>query len=436
VLFGLVPVLRYGRPHLSSALRGESRSISASRDRHQVRNLLVIVQVALALLLLVGAGLMIRTVSALHNVEPGFSNAREVETMSLAIPEHEVKEPENVTRVEVQILHKIESLPLVSRAALISDLPMEGGENETTYTKDALPIQASGALVPIRRYKYVSPGYFAATGARLIVGRDFTWIEVHQQTPVALISESLAREWWGNDPRKALGKQIRETFKDDWREVIGVVADLHDDGIDQKAPTIVYWPLLVKNFGSSSLAATRNAALVIRTQQAGSTTLFSQIQSAVATVNPNLPVANARTLESIYNTSLARTRITLLLLTSAGAMALFLGVIGIYGVISYSVSQRIREIGIRRALGCTRSQVINLFMRDGLLLAGIGSACGMIAAIGLTRLMKTLLFEVGSGDPLTYIGASLVMIITAIVANYLPTRRAALVDPMCALRAE
>jgi ABC-type antimicrobial peptide transport system permease subunit len=190
------------------------------------------------------------------------------------------------------------------------------------------------------------------------------------------------------------------------------------------------------NFGSSSLAATRNAALVIRTQQAGSTTLFSQIQSAVATVNPNLPVANARTLASIYNTSLARTRITLLLLTSAGAMALFLGVIGIYGVISYSVSQRIREIGIRRALGCTRSQVINLFMRDGLLLAGIGSACGMIAAIGLTRLMKTLLFEVGSGDPLTYIGASLVMIITAIVANYLPTRRAALVDPMCALRAE
>ena len=190
------------------------------------------------------------------------------------------------------------------------------------------------------------------------------------------------------------------------------------------------------NFGSSSLAATRNAALVIRTQQAGSTTLFSQIQSAVATVNPNLPVANARTLESIYNTSLARTRITLLLLTSAGAMALFLGVIGIYGVISYSVSQRIREIGIRRALGCTRSQVINLFMRDGLLLAGIGSACGMIAAIGLTRLMKTLLFEVGPGDPLTYIGASLVMIITAIVANYLPARSAALVDPMRALRAE
>lgn len=254
--------------------------------------------------------------------------------------------------------------------------------------------------------------------------------------PVALISESLAREWWGGDPHKALGKQIRESFKDDWRKIVGVVADLHDDGIDQKAPTIVYWPLLVKNFGSAPLLATRNVALVIRTRHAGSAALFARIQSAVASVNPNLPVADARTLDWIYSTSLARTNITLILLTSAGAMALFLGVIGIYGVISYSVSQRTREIGIRLALGCPRSQVIRLFMQDGLVLSGIGSACGLIAAIGLTRLIRTLLFEVGPGDPLTYVAASSVMILTAILANFLPARRAALVDPMSALRAE
>lgn len=436
LLFGLVPVLRYGRPLLSSALRGESRSFSASRDQHQVRNLLVVVQVALALLLLVGSGLMIRTFRALHHVDPGFSNAREVETMRLAIPEREVPDPEKVTRVEEQILHKIESLPFVSHAALISDLPMEGGENEVTYAKDMPSVQGNGVLLPIRRYKYVSPGYFATTGARLIVGRDFTWTELYQSTPIALISESLAREWWGGDPRNALGKQIRESLKDDWREVVGVVADLHDDGIDQKAPTIVYWPLLLKNFGSSSLEVTRNAALVIRTRQAGSAALFSQIQSAVAIVNPNLPVADARTLDSIYGTSLARTNMTLILLTSASAMALFLGVIGIYGVISYSVSQRTREIGIRLALGCPHSRVISLFMRDGLLLSGIGSACGMIAAIGLTRSMRTLLFEVGPGDPLTHVAACSVMVFTAIIANFLPARRAALVDPIRALRAE
>lgn len=436
LLFGLVPVLRYGRPLLASALRGESRSFSASKERHQVRNLLVVVQVALALLLLIGSGLMIRTFRALHHVDPGFSNAQDVETVRLAIPERDVPVAENVTRAEEQILRRIESLPFVSHAALISDLPMEGGENEVTYAKDMPSVQANGGLQPIRRYKYVSPGYFATTGARLIVGRDFTWTEVYQQTPVALISESLAREWWGGDPRQALGKQIRESFKDDWREVVGVVADLHDDGIDQKAPTIVYWPLMVKNFGSSPLEVTRNAALVIRTRRASSAALFSGIQSAVATVNPNLPVADARTLDSIYSTSLARTNITLILLASAGAMALFLGVLGIYGVISYSVSQRTREIGIRLALGCPRSQVIRLFMRDGLLLSGIGSACGMIAAIVLTRLMRTLLFEVGPSDPLTYAAASLLMILTAIIANFLPARRAALVDPMRALRAE
>jgi ABC-type antimicrobial peptide transport system permease subunit len=245
----------------------------------------------------------------------------------------------------------------------------------------------------------------------------------------------MARELW-HDPRAAIGKRVRPTLKDDWREVIGVVADLRDEGVDQKAPGIVYWPLLQKNFESSPTYVFRSVAFVVRTPRAGSVALLQDLQKAVASVNSNLPLADVKTLESVYDRSLARTSLTLVLLAIAGGMALLLGLIGIYGVISYSVSQRSREIGIRLALGAPLRDVTEMFVRHGLVLSGAGVAFGLTGALALTRLMKSVLYEVSPSDPLTYAGVSIGLVLAAMLASYLPARRATKVDPVVTLRAE
>lgn len=433
LVFGLIPVFKYARPHLSDSLRSGGRSLSQSKDRHRARSVLVVMQVALALVLLVSSGLMIRTFQALRHVDPGFSGAHHVQTLRISIPEAQVKEPERVIRMEQEILNRIAALPGISSVALANTIPMEGGGNDPIYAQDHS--YREGTIPPIRRYKFVSPGYFSTMGSRLIAGRDLTWTETFSQTPVALVSENIARELW-HDPRLAVGKRIRSTLKDDWREVIGVVADLRDNGVDRNAPGIAYWPLLQKNFEGDATSVRRSVALVIRTPRAGSTGLLQELRQAVWSVNPNLPLANVRTLEATYDRSLARTSFTLILLGIAGGMALLLGLVGIYGVISYSVSQRTREIGIRLALGAPLNEVTGMFVRHGLVLSGIGAACGLVAAFALTRLMKSLLFDVSPADPLTYVAVSAVLILAAMLASYLPARRATTVDPAEALRAE
>ena len=432
LLFGLIPVYKYARPQLSAALCSGSRSLTGSKDRHRARSLLVVVQVALALVLLVGSGLMFGTFRALRHVDPGFSAAAELETMRIAIPVTQVKEPEHAIRMQEAILRKIEALAGVSTVGMISTIPLEGGSDNPVYAEDhSVP---EGGVPPIRRFKHVSPGYISAIGSRLVAGRDLTWTDLYNRAPVVLVSESMAREHW-RDPRAAVGKRIRTTLRDDWREVIGVVADRHDNGVDQKAPTIVYWPLLQKSFAARDVAV-RSVAYVIRTPRAGTAGLRQEIQQAVASVNPDLPVADVKTLESAYDRSLARTSFTLALLATAGTMALLLGVVGIYGVISYSVAQRTREIGIRIALGAPRHEVTGLFVRYGVVMSGIGAICGLTAALALTRLMKSVLFEVSPTDPVTYVAAAAGLILAALFSSYLPARRAALVDPVEALRAE
>jgi putative ABC transport system permease protein len=433
LLFGLIPTFKYARPRLWNALASGGRRLSESRDRHRVRGLLVVVQVALAVVLLVGSGLMIRTFRALRDVDPGFTDESQIETMSTGIPDSQVMEPERVIRMEEAILRRLQAIPGVSAAAIIDALPMGGGHNDPVYAEDH-PAQAS-TVPPIRRYKCVSPGYFAAVGARLIAGRDLTWAETYNETPVALVSENMARELWG-DPRAAIGKRIRPTLKDDWREVIGVVADLHDDGLEQKAPGIVYWPLVEKNFESSVTNVIRSPAFVIRTPRAGTASLLQDVKKAVAGVNSNLPVWDVDTLQSLYDASLSRTSFTLLLLGIAGGMAMFLGLIGLYGVLSYSVAQRTREIGIRLALGSPLREVTRIFVSQGLVLSTTGAACGLVAALLLTRLIKSLLYDVNPADPWTYAAVVAALILAAIVSSYLPARKATRVDPMTALRAE
>jgi predicted permease len=436
LLFGLIPALKYAGPRIATALRSAGRTSSASRERHRTRNLLVVGQVALALVLMVSAGLMIRTFQALRTVQPGFTQAEHLQTMRISIPESLVAKPEQVIRIQNNILDKVAAIPGVASVGFASAMPMEGygsmwdsifAENKT-YSADEIP--------PLRFYKYVSPGFFHTAGTRIIAGRELTWTEVYGGRPVVMLSENLARELWGK-PSAAIGKRIREFSGMPWQEVIGVIQDVRENGVDKKAPEIVYWPSIGNNiFGPSTLNAVRTVTFVIRSDRAGTESFLNQVRQAVWAVNSSLPVASVRTMQEVYGESLARTSFTLVMLGIAGGMALVLGIIGIYGVISYAVSQRTREIGIRLALGAQPSELRKMFLRYGLTLAGGGVAIGLAAAAGLMRLMKSLLFGISPLDPITYVAVPAILVVAAVLASYLPARRASAVDPVEALKAE
>jgi predicted permease len=352
----------------------------------------------------------------------------------ITIPDEQVKQPERVVRMEHAMLDKISAINGVKSVSITSSVTMGGYEsNDPVYAEDKT--YREGTLAPLRRFKWIAPGYFKTMGRRMLAGRDLAWAEIFNQRPVALVSGNTARAMWGS-PQAAIGKRIRVNLKDDWSEVIGVVANEYTDGVDKKAPAIVYWPLFQKNFEAASVNAQRSVAFVIRTPRAGSLSLRNELRNAIWSVDANLPLANVETVETLYDRSLARTSFTLIMLAIAGAMALLLGIVGIYGVISYSVSQRTREIGIRLALGAPLGNVTRLFLRSGLLLSAVGCACGLAAAPVLTRLMKSLLFSVSPSNPLTYVTMAVVLTSAAALASYLPARRAAKIDPVEALRAE
>jgi predicted permease len=437
LLFGCVPILKYAGARLTTGIREGGRGLSQSREQHRARNILVVVQVALALVLLICSGLMIRTFRALTRVNPGFTNPAGLQTFRISIPETHVKEAERVIRMEEEILHKLEAIPSVASVSISTKLPMAGGVGSGWHDPILLEgrTYAEGEFPPLRLFKCISPGFLKTLGTPLIAGRDFTWTDTYNKAPVAMISENLAREYW-REPAGALGKRIQVSTKDDWREIIGVVGDLRDDGVNNKPPTSVYWPLLLAHFESDDISVRRDVAFIIRSPRAGSEALLKNVREAVWAVDANLPLAEVHTFEYFYGRSLARTSFTLIMLSVAGAMALLLGVVGIYGVIAYSVSQRTREIGIRMALGAQQPTVTGMFVRHGLLLTGVGVACGLVAAVLLMRLMSSLLFNVNPVDPVTYGTVSLGLAATAWLASYLPSRRAATVDPVEALRAE
>ena len=434
LIFGLVPLIKYvGQSGLASTLRAGGRTVSDSRERHRVRGALVIVQVALALLLLIGSGLMIRTFQALRRVDPGFTHPEQLQTLQISIPESQVSDATAVVRMEQAILGKISAIPGVSSAAVSSVVPMEEtGWHDPVYAEDRVYSQS---MPKLRWYKFVSPGLLATMGNRLVAGRDFTWTDTYERRPVAMVSENLARELW-HDPAAAIGKRVRENLNGTWREVIGVVNDEREEGVNQPAPTIAYWPIIMDSFEGSKVSLRRSLDYVIRSQRAGSQAFLWAVQEAVWSVNGNLPLASVTTLQAIYEKSLALTSFTLVLLAIAGSMAMLIGLVGIYGVISYSVTQRSREIGIRMALGAQQNKVAKMFLGQGLTLAAIGVVCGLAAAAALTRLMTSLLFDVSPVDPVTYLVVSASLMAAVLLASYLPALRATKVDPIEALRAE
>ena len=434
LFFGAIPILKYSGPHLVTALRGSSRTSSHSRERHRARSALVIVQVALALVLLVASGLMIRTFQTLRNVQPGFTRPGEVQMLRVSIPESVEADGEGVARSYNEILEKVAAIPGVESAAMVNSAPLEGFDpNDPVVAEDKA--YDPGQIPPIRRFKMISPEYFRTVGTPLVAGRDFTWTDVFDDRHVAVISENLARELWGGS-QAALGKRIRVASLDHWREIVGVVGNMYDNGVHEPAPTIVYWPFLMSKFWGQERFVTRSLTYVVRSERTSTDAFLAQVRQAVWSVNGSLPLALVRTLQEVYERSMARTTFALVMLAIAGGMALLLGLIGIYGVISYAVSQRTREIGIRMALGIDHNQVRRMFVWHGLVLAAIGIAVGVGVAAGVTRLMASMLFNVSPLDGATYGAVSLVLGTAAGLASYLPARRAAALDPVEALRAE
>ena len=435
LLFGLIPALKYAGPRIAIALRSTGRTSSASRERHRSRNLLVVAQVAMALVLMVSAGLMIRTFQALRKVEPGFTDAQHLQTLQISIPTSLVAEPERVIRLQNDIAEKLAAIPGVSSAAFASEMPMEGIPPNWDNIYAEGRTYAANEIPPLRLFKYVSPDLFHTVGTRLIAGRELTWTDVYGVRPVVMVSENMARELWGT-PSAGVGKRIRQYPGMPWREVIAVIQDVRENGVHEKAPEIVYWSPLNPAAGPFPKYAWRDMTFVIRSDRTGSEGFRNQVQQAVWSVNSNLALASVRTMQEIYDGSFARTSFTLVMLGIAGSMALVLGIIGIYGVISYAVAQRKREIGIRLALGAQQGDLRRIFVNYGLTLAVVGVAVGLGAAIGLTRLMKSLLFGISPLDPWTYGAVPVVLVAAAVLASYLPARRAAAMDPVEALRAE
>ncbi|MFY9751769.1 MAG: ABC transporter permease [Candidatus Acidiferrales bacterium] len=434
VLCSAIPIIKYAGSMLSAGLREGGRTLSQTRQQHRARNVLVVVQVSLAIVLLICSGLMIRTLHALTNVNPGFTGPATLQTFRISIPEAQVKEPESALRMEQAIRDRIAAVPGVSAVAFSTARPMDGyNSNDPVFAEDRT--YAEGELPPLRRFNSISPGYFSAMGTPLLAGRDFTWAETYNKAPMAIVSENLAREYW-QSPAMAIGKRIRVATTDDWRQIIGVVANVHYDGVSEPANSSVYWPMIVDRFEGQPTTVQREVAYSVRSSRVGSASLMADVRGAVWAVNPNLPLADVHSLEYFYKMSMARTSFTLVMLAVAGAMSLLLGAVGIYGVIAYSVSQRTREIGIRMALGAERQAVTKMFVRDGLLLAVIGVGIGLVAAFAAMRVMSSLLFGVSPDDPVTYLLASLGVVATAWLATYLPSRRAASIDPVEALRTE
>jgi predicted permease len=438
LLFGLVPALKYAGPRVGVTLRGGGRTASVGRERHRARNVLVVAQVALALVLLISSGLMIRTFVSLRDVQPGFTHPEQLQTVRIVAPPAAVPDPERVTRMQNEILDKLQAIPGVTSVAFASEVPLDGFGPDWDAILPEGKIDLAREIPPLRTFHYVSPGMFAAMGTRIVAGREYTWTDLYDRRPVAILSENLAREYWGS-AAAAVGKRISASIPGSpLREVVGVVQDVRENGLQEPAPAAVYWPALTESIyraGGRPFVA-RGVTFAIRTSRAGTEGLLKEMQRAVWSVNAALPVARVQTMREVYDQSMARTSFTLVMLGIAGAMALVLGIVGIYGVISYAVTQRRREIGIRVALGAQLPALRRMFVRDGLMLVAVGTAIGLCAAAGLMGLMKSLLFGVSAMDPVTYVAVPLVLWLAAAVASYVPARRVSRADPVEALRAE
>ncbi len=433
LVFGLAPALRTASrlPHEALKEGGRTGSKAGSRDR--LRNVLVVSEIALALVLLTGAGLLIRSAIALNGVDPGF-DPRGVLAGRVSLPAVAYETPDQVTGAFERIEQRLVAIPGVASGALVSSAPLEDGSSNG-LVPEGRPLEISSSINSLMRL--VTPGYFATMRIGLVRGRMFTADDKHGAPLVMVINQALAREAFpGQDP---IGKRIaccesRPDGSPNWKEVVGVVKDVHAQGLEQEPIPEFYLPM-VQAPGAAWNWIDRTMTLAVRAQ-GDPLSLMAPLRRVVAEVDPALALYNLGTMQGRLTDSMAQARFSTMLLTVFGAIALILAAIGVYGVISYGVAQRTQEIGIRMALGARDTDVLTMVVRHGAMLAAVGLAVGLAGALALSRLVSSLLFQVSATDPPTFATGTVVLTAVAVLAAALPARRAAQTDPMIALRNE
>jgi putative ABC transport system permease protein len=428
VLFGLAPAIQVSRPDLSDALKESGRSTASVRT-NRLRSALVVSEVALSLVLLVGAGLMIRSFAKLNQVDPGFKPAQ-VLTMGVALLRARYPEDEQVAQAYSQLLERAAAVPGVVSVGAISDLPVTGSNISDSFTIEGRPPIAKEAE-PSTEYHIVTPRYFESMGIPLLSGRDVAQTDTRQTPNVVVINDTFARRHFaGENP---LGHRLKLQGQErDPLLIIGVVGNVRQLGLDERLTPEVYVPLLQDPLSPNYQ---RSMTFVARSNSDPGV-IAGSLRAAVASVDKSLPVYSLKPMTEHLYESLARRRFNLILLSIFSCVALVLAAIGIYGVISYGVTQRTHEMGIRMALGAKPRDVLSLVVRQAMLLAFVGVGIGLLASWALTRLMKGLLFSVSVTDPMTFVAIAVLMTLIALLACLLPARRATKVDPLVALRYE
>jgi predicted permease len=427
--FGLVPALHATASMHGGALTEGGRGASAGRRRQRVRRTLVVSEVALALVLVAGAGLLIRSFSRLRGVDAGFDPDR-VLTMRLALPPAKYATSDAIRGFYRALVDRARALPGVRSAALVRVLPMTGELGDWSFQIEGRPTTGRESWYA-GDWEVVTADYFDVMRIALREGRLPTDRDDERAPGVMIINETLARKAWPSGG--AIGARVKMGGEaGEWRTVIGIVRDVRQIGLDAEPRTQIYLPHA--QFPSPDRAL-REMALVMRTS-GDPVSLATPARRAVAALDPNLPIASLRTMDDVLGSWAAERRLTMLMLSSFAAVALALAAVGIYGVMSYTVAQRTREMGIRIALGAEPRDVIRLVVRQGVALAAVGIVVGLLAALALTRLMRSMLFEVTSSDPLTFVAICAILVATALVACWIPARRATRVQPTEALRAE
>ena len=428
LVFGIAPALHASKLNLNESLKEGGKGAGAGSHRSGFRNLLVVAQVALALVLLVGAGLLIKSFYRLQNVDPGF-NPENVLTMRVSLPDAKYPEPGQVTAFFDQVLAGIESLPGVESAGMINFSPLSGATFYLDFAIEGQPSSEPGKT-PSAQYRSISANYFRVMGIPLKRGREFTTTDRAGAPGVAIINEAMARRFWPNEDPTGKHISLEKSMGEGeppWREIVGVVGDVKHFGLDADVRPEMYVPDAQQPSGASTV--------MIRTSS-DPTAMVAAVKGQILSLDKDQPISSVQTLEYYVTRSTARQRFSMILLFTFAALALVLAAVGVYGVTSYSVTQRTHEIGIRLALGAQQKDVLRLVLGQGLKLAAAGVALGLAASFALTRAMASLLFEVSANDSMTFIVTAVVLAGVALGACFVPARRAMKFDPMIALRYE